>query len=102
MSISDDLVRAVADLVTENKRLIEDRDEWQQAAGVEAGLRREFQAEVERLRLVLQDIAINSDPPAGHPSDHRAVAAVARHALNSAPTRLGLGDIGDTKIRSKI
>lgn len=38
------------------KQLIEQRDEWKQAAGVEAGLRREFLAESERLRMALEQI----------------------------------------------
>jgi hypothetical protein len=37
-------------------RLIGERDGWKQAAGVEAGLRREFLARAERLRLELEKI----------------------------------------------
>ena len=32
-------------------------DEWKQAASVEAGLRREFKAEADRLRAALEEIA---------------------------------------------
>jgi hypothetical protein len=39
--------------VAEIERLQAERDEWKQAAGVEAGLRREFLAEIERLRAAL-------------------------------------------------
>lgn len=51
----------------EIERLRADRDEWKQAAGVEASLRREFSAEAEKLRAALTEamhyVAICPPPP---------------------------------------
>jgi len=48
---SEELVGAQHHLLSEIARLRAEVAEWRQAAGVEAGLRREFMEEADRLRV---------------------------------------------------
>ena len=51
-------VEILEDAASEIERLRTDRDDWKQAAGVEAGLRREFLARAERAEAALEGIVV--------------------------------------------
>lgn len=87
MDISDLALQTIARQHAEIERLTKDRDEYAQAASVEAGLRREFlvraekaEAEIDRLRAALKRI-VGCREYDQLPSDADAMAQIARDAI---------------------